>query len=139
MGVGTGRMSKIVLEELNPRQYVALDIKNRMVDNNDRIVFIEMDINDIPGKLPFIQYDLILCSEVFMHIKPSDIESVLERVIKLLAPNGLIINIDWFHEPQESDWCYIHDYEKMYKENGLYPVFTADIKEIKQKLFCYGK
>lgn len=141
VGVGTARMMKIVTEELHPPIYDVVDIKLRgpliLMFNNCYEVDIVSDEFDklLEGK----QYDLILASEVLMHIKPDDIDSVLKRLTDLLAPNAVIVNIDWYHQPEPSTWCYIHDYEKMYIENGLYPVFTADIPEIKQKLFCYGK
>jgi 2-polyprenyl-3-methyl-5-hydroxy-6-metoxy-1,4-benzoquinol methylase len=146
VGAGTGRMTKIMLEELpDIEKYYIVDIKapiKELTDLFPRHIEVGIAEHDIIGKefdLLFRgkQYDMILASEVFMHIKPEDIDSVLTRLTNLLAPEGLIINIDWYHQKEPSEWCYIHDYEKMYRENGLYPVFMRDIN--RQKLFCYGK
>jgi 2-polyprenyl-3-methyl-5-hydroxy-6-metoxy-1,4-benzoquinol methylase len=146
VGAGTGRMTKIMLEELpDIEKYYIVDIKapiKELTDLFPRHIEVGIAEHDIIGKefdLLFRgkQYDMILASEVFMHIKPEDIDSVLTRLTNLLAPEGIIINIDWYHQKEPSEWCYIHDYEKMYRENGLYPVFMRDIN--RQKLFCYGK
>lgn len=151
VGFGTGRMTKIVWNEFpNIKAYDAVDIHNKITDAYDNIghnLFNKINWYnlDITGKyfdeiIRGRQYDLVLASEVLMHIKPSDIEAVIKKVTRLLAPNGIIINIDWFFEPNAlSEWCFIHDYDKMYRENGLTPLFTTDMKEIKQKMFCYGK
>ena len=87
-----------------------------------------------------LKYDLIIASEVFMHIKPEDIGSVPTKLVKLLEPDhGMIINIDWFYGNQPTTWCFIHNYDQLYRDNGLQPIFTTDIKEINQKMFCYGR
>ncbi len=142
VGAGKGRMSTIILEEFpDIKQFDVIDLEfeESFTLFDSKVDAYELDITSEDFDIPFRgkQYDLILASEVFMHIKPEDIESVLTRLTNLLAPQGLIVNIDWYHQKEPSEWCYIHDYEKMYRENGLYPVFMMDIN--KQKLFCYGK
>jgi 2-polyprenyl-3-methyl-5-hydroxy-6-metoxy-1,4-benzoquinol methylase len=146
VGAGTGRMTKIMLEELpSLEEYYAIDINisyKEIADLFPRSMKVAVGEFDIMSKefdlfMRGRQFDMVLASEVFMHIKPEDIESVLKGLTSLLAPEGIIINIDWYHQKEPSEWCYIHDYEKMYRENGLYPVFMRDIN--RQKLFCYGK
>jgi len=89
-----------------------------------------------------IRYDMVLASEVFMHIKPSDLEKTMKRLINLLAPNhGIILNIDYTYpeQPELKDWCFIHNYDQIYETNGLSPIVVVDMsKEIGQKLYCYG-
>jgi SAM-dependent methyltransferase len=144
LGIGTGRMSKIMLEIFpNIQIYNAVDINFYPIKINNIGVY-NADVADetffenINAFYSGRRWDFVLASEVFMHIKPEDIERVIKSVKNLLAPNGTILNIDWsVQAPQEhSNWCYIHDYDKLYRENGLKPIFTADIH--KQKLFCYG-
>lgn len=160
VGAGTGRMTKIVIDEFgiddegSIMRYDCVDLQYDRLTlaetigpwNVRKLNWWNMDITgqDFDIIMRGKQYDLVLASEVFMHIKPSDIETVLKRITSLLAPNGLIINIDWFYEEEGDDiamkpWCFIHDYDKLYTENGLTPVFIGDIREIKQKMFCYGK
>jgi SAM-dependent methyltransferase len=144
LGIGTGRMSKIMLEIFpNIQIYNAVDINFYPIKINNIGVY-NADVTDetffenINAFYSGRRWDFVLASEVFMHIKPEDIERVIKSVTSLLAPNGVILNIDWTSAPEHSTWCYIHDYDKLYRENGLECIFTADIPEIKQKLFCYG-
>jgi len=147
LGAGTGRMTKIMFDIFpNIKKYCIVDIdphfgllmKNIPMDVEKGIFRVDITTNEFDRIFKDKQYDMVISSEVFMHIKPEDIERVIKSVKNLLAPNGVILNIDWsVAAPQEhSNWCYIHDYDKLYRENGLKPIFTADIH--KQKLFCYG-
>jgi SAM-dependent methyltransferase len=145
VGIGTGRMSKIILEEFPDIQiYNAIDINFFPIKINGVGVY-NADVTDeiffenINSYYDGRRWDLILASEVFMHIKPEHIERVIKSITNLLAPeHGIIINIDWAGEPMPSDWCFIHNYDQIYETNGLHPIFIADMKEIKQKLYCYG-
>jgi len=150
VGAGTGRMTRIVWDEFPYlADYVVIDInkenldkiKNHLTDRQNMFTcplvknILEIDYPEVN------KFDLVLASEVLMHIKPEDISKVVKTLTNYLAPKGLIINIDWFFEPNalSGGWCFIHDYHKMYEENGLTPLFTADMREIKQKMFCYEK
>ncbi len=139
-GCGDGRMTKIMLEELpSIEYYVAMDISEPskfFIDNENKIRYIKDDIMNINHSGNF---DCVLTSELLMHIKPEHIERVIKSLTNLLAPQGIIINIDWFYNEEPSPWCYIHDYDKLYRINGLQPVITSNIESIDQKLFCYGR
>lgn len=160
LGAGSGRMTKIILEELSDiKEYEIIDINPQLsneIMNDNRIKVYDMDLTEFSGNAEVNgftigrkTYDLIVAVEVFMHIKPyltmggyvsKEIDAVMRNYCGLLAPSSsYIINIDWAFQPQHSDWCFIHDYDKLYRENGLHPVFEAVIPEIRQKLFCYGK
>lgn len=153
LGAGTGRMTKIMLEVFpDIKKYEVVDLsvdvekiyKTLGFDTVNRIDWNYMDITTdeflegFRGK----RYDFILASEVFLHIKPEDIEKVMQMVCRLAKSkgSGTILNIDWAFDPNgaPSEWCFIHDYDKLYRENGLELIYTADMKEIKQKLFVYG-
>jgi len=146
VGIGKGRMSKIVLEELRDIiKYDAVDInffpiKINGVDVYNADATDEMFFENINSYYNGRRWDLILASEFFMHVKPEHIERVIKSLTKLLEPNhGIIISIDWAFNPEPSKWCYIHDYDKLYRDNGLQPIFTSNIESINQKLFCYGR
>ena len=154
VGVGTGRITRIVWEELSPdiKWYYGTDINipdkleerfdNRYGNNDMKFQLGWFDITDDEFYIQQrdLKYDLIIASEIFMHIKPDDMGPVITKLSKLLAPDhGLLVNIDWYHMPEKSDWFFIHDYDKLYTTNGLTPIYTRDLIEIKQKLFCYGR
>jgi len=157
LGIGTGRMTKIMLDVFpDVRPYDALDINmntekikktlgrdlfGKLNGYNLNITSKEFDIwFNLDGWDPERRYDFILASEVFLHIKPSDIESVIKKCIKLLNPEGVILNIDWSHDPLAApkEWCFIHPYGELYTENGLKPIFTSKMGTIKQTLYMYG-
>lgn len=142
LGAGTGRMTKIMLEELpDITDYTCIDvnIQKELLDidfPNIKSNLTEFDITSknfglyIEGK----KYDLILASEVFMHIKPQDIENVIKKLSKI---GKQIINIDWSFNPLESDWCFIHPYHILYKTNGASEVNVLFLRDINQVLFHY--
>jgi SAM-dependent methyltransferase len=156
LGAGTGRMTKIMVEVFpDYNWYTTVDIS----ENNIKKMFKTLGNDEqlprnvyplcgdiieyvnLPRKEGHLKYDFILASEVFMHIKPEDINTLINKLItNLLAPNGVICNIDWHFDPDGApkEWCFIHDYHKLYTDNGLEPLFTANMETIKQKLFCYG-
>lgn len=156
VGAGTGRMTKIMLEEFPDYDWytiveISKDNIKKMFKTLGNGKELPRNVYPISGNiieyvdLPTkeVKFDLILASEVFMHIKPSDLGPVITKLSKLLAPDhGLIVNIDFQYETalnKNSTWCFIHDYHKLYTTNGLTPIFTRDMIEICQKLFCYGK
>lgn len=151
LGAGTGRMTKIMLEVFpDIKKYYIVDIKTdhtKLLDffrRDQKVGIGEFDITGeefnlmLRGRL----FDFVLASEVLMHIKPEDIGSVIEKCCKLLGTEGTVLNIDYTpnqEQPELKDWCFIHDYHKLYTDNGLSPIVVVDMsKEIGQKLYCYG-
>ena len=140
LGAGTGRMTKIMLEEFPDVVYYTIDVKHRIHPPLMGIMPMELDINDKEFDEKFgvdknkQQFDLILASEVLLHIKPEDIENVIEKLSKV---GKQIINIDWNFNPQKSEWCFIHDYDALYKKYGGKMVDRKDMKIIEQSLFHY--
>ncbi len=152
LGAGTGRMTKIMLEELKGRYLYTIveqdkDKVMKMFDSMNGQLSVYPLIGDI---MEFIElnhshdYDLILASEVFMHIKPEDISKLISKCSEFLTTNGTILNIDWSTTKGEymkgiekSKWCFIHDYDKLYTKNGLKKKNIIEMPEIKQSLFHY--
>ena len=138
LGAGTGRMTKIMLKELpNIERYDAVDIK--MVFNptsDNKLSWINMDIMSKEFDIVFghMDYDLIFASEVFMHIKPEDIDYIISRLSKI---GKQIINIDLAFLPNDIDWCFIHPYRIIYNHYGAREISRVDMKRIQQSLFHY--
>ncbi len=152
VGAGTGRMTKIMLEEFpDYNWYTIVEISkdnimkmfktlgngNELPPNIYPLCGDIIEYINLPRKETDMKYDMVLLSEVLMHILPKDIDNVVSKCSKLLNDNGCIINIDWASSPEPSEWCFIHPYDQLYRNNGLQPIFITDIN--KQKLFCYGK
>lgn len=167
IGAGYGRMTKIVLEELGmedftnwPREsgiikYDCIELnsgvhmvnafKHLGIKLMGKTNWLNLDITSKEFDLWSIgnTYDLILASEVFMHILPKDIENVISKLAKLLNDKGHIINIDWSYpspELDKSEWCFIHDYDRLYRSsNGLVPIGHVSMPSIKQGLYHYAR
>jgi len=65
---------------------------------------------------PGTTYDLVLASEVLLHIPPDEIEQAVDRLFKLSAK--YIVTIDWT-EPipgvEAAYWNWIHDYRSLFE------------------------
>lgn len=139
VGVGTQRITKIMIEEFPDIQtYDAVDLKIRGgLTPIVKTYNLDITSNEFDKQLGHKRYDMVVLSEILMHILPKDIDNVISKCSKLLNDNGCIINIDWANSSEPSEWCFIHPYDELYRNNGLQPIFITDIN--KQKLFCYGK
>jgi hypothetical protein len=63
------------------------------------------------------EYDLVILSEVLLHILPTDIDSIIKKLITLSKKH--IINIDWYEEnppTSQASHNFIHQYEAIYKK-----------------------
>ena len=141
LGAGSGRMTKIVMEELNPEYYMAVDLKLnsgfpfKVVDSYREFDITQAAWND-SSLMERDSFDLIIASEVFMHIKPIDIDQV---IFWLSHIGKQIINIDWTFDPDpNTEWYFIHDYEKLYEKYGAQKITRVDMKRIQQSLFHYS-
>lgn len=148
LGVGRGRMTKIMFQELGPfNWYVGVDIDKDGFKSigNEWGVPACLSITPITGDLVEImnkplphkvsKYDLVLASETLMHIKPDDIDFVIERIGEL---GKEVINIDWYPEtPKPSEWCFAHDYRRLYSFHNAEFVNMFNLGFIEQALFHY--
>lgn len=148
LGAGTGRMTKIMLEEFPDYEwYTIVEISKDNIEKMFKTLGngkeLPRDVYPLYGNiieyvdLPTkeMKYDLILASEVFMHILPKDIENVIKKLSKM---GKQIINIDWnFNNDLNAGWYFIHDYDSLYKKYGGKLIDRKDMKNIQQSLFHY--
>ena len=149
LGMGNGRMTKILFEELSSiKRYRGIDIEFyegmfTSILKNKGDVKVSMDKMDITGqefdeRMRGTLVDLIVASEVFMHIKPQDIQRVLKFLCRMARGNNAsIINIDWAFDRYESEWCFIHPYTILYTYYGGLEVEYIPMEDIKQALWHY--
>ena len=128
LGCGFGRITKILLSNFpDIREYIAVDLSPHQIENARRnlsdylnkINFLNTDIQSLD--LHKDKYDLVILSEVLLHVLPSEIDSVVEKIMSLSKKH--IINIDWYEKisPQEykkkRPHNFIHQYESLYKKH----------------------
>ena len=107
------------------QEYLAADLSVHQIENAktylDSIFFLhkglEFQVSNIQSFKSDKKYDLVILSEVLMHILPSEIESIIGKLVPL--SNKHIINIDWFEErlPQKiAPHNFIYSYEILCKK-----------------------
>jgi SAM-dependent methyltransferase len=128
LGCGFGRITQLLLTNYNNiTEYLAVDISPDQIENAKSLlsstksannqVKLDFLVSDIQSLRLDKEYDLVILSEVLLHILPTDIDSIIKKLITL--SNKHIINIDWYedHSPKsQASHNFIHQYETLYKK-----------------------
>ena len=148
LGCGFGRITKLLLTNYNNiTEYLAVDLSPHQIENAKNLLSSMKKLPDNEVKLDFMvsdiqslnldnkKYDLVILSEVLLHILPTDIDSIIKKLITLSKKH--IINIDWYEDElpkKQTLHNFIHQYEAIYKK---YTVPSTTIKRIpiKRKKF----
>ena len=128
LGCGFGRITQLLLTNYNNiTEYLAVDISPDQIENAKSLlsstnklsqqVKLDFLVSDIQSLRLDKQYDLVILSEVLLHILPTDIDSVIKKLITLSKKH--IINIDWYEDippKSQASHNFIHQYEALYKK-----------------------
>lgn len=127
LGCGFGRITKLLLSNFsNITEYVAIDLSPHQIENAKEFVRPTLETKQQDLSLNFMvssiqsfqiqkKYDLVMASEVLMHVLPSEIEDVIRKLVRM--SNEHVVNIDWYEEPRTTKAAphnFIHEYEKIY-------------------------
>ena len=127
LGCGFGRIAKLLLSNFpNIMEYIAIDLSPHQIENAKEFVKPVIDIKE-HNPLKFIvsdiqsfqnekKYDLIISSEVLLHVLPSEIEKIMNKIVDMA--NKHIINIDWYEGKTPKNAAphnFIHQYETIYR------------------------
>ena len=126
LGCGFGRITQLLLTNYNNiTEYLAVDISPDQIENAKSLlssskfpnkqVKVDFLVSDIQSLRLDKKYDLVILSEVLLHILPTDIDSIIKKLITLSKKH--IINIDWYedHTPKsQASHNFIHQYEQLY-------------------------
>jgi SAM-dependent methyltransferase len=148
LGCGFGRITQLLLSNYhNITEYLAVDISPDQIENaksllsstklSNNQVKLDFLVSDIQSLKLDKEYDLVILSEVLLHILPTDIDSIIKKLISF--SKKYIVNIDWYEDnPPKSHAShnFIHQYEELYKKYTE-PSTTTTIKRIpiKRKKF----
>jgi SAM-dependent methyltransferase len=131
VGCGFGRITKLLLLNFpDIKEYLAVDLSPHQIENAKEYVRpkeiikkegkANLDIKFIVSDIQSLQvdkkYDLVIASEVLLHVLPSDINEVISKLVDL--SNKHIVNIDWYEEQTPKSVAphnFIHNYEEIYK------------------------
>ena len=127
LGCGFGRITKLLLSNFSDiNEYVAIDLSPHQIENAKEFVrpILEtkqqnLNLNFMVSSIQSFQtqkkYDLVLASEVLMHVLPYEIEDIMRKLVGM--SNEHVINIDWYEEPpatKAASHNFIHRYDKIY-------------------------
>lgn len=145
LGCGFGRITKLLLTNYSTiTEYLAVDISPDQIENAKTLITstklpnevkLDFRVSDIQSLKLDKEYDLVILSEVLLHILPTDIDSIIKKLITLSKKH--IINIDWYEdEPPKNQALhnFIHQYEAIYKKYTD-PSTTIKRIPIKRKKF----
>ena len=124
VGCGFGRITKLLLSNFPEiTDYYAFDLSSHQIENAKinitgmpKSESVQFAVSDIQSFQAPKKYDLVIASEVLLHILPSEIEQVIGKLMSL--SNKYICNIDWYEEKiprNAAPHNFIHQYEKIYK------------------------
>ena len=127
LGCGFGRITKLLLTNYdNITEYLAVDISPDQIENAKNLISsaklsnkVKLDflVSDIQSLKLDKQYDLVILSEVLLHILPTEIDSIVNKLISMTKRH--IINIDWYEDQPpktQAPHNFIHQYESIYKK-----------------------
>ena len=127
LGCGFGRITKLLLTNYdNITEYLAVDISPDQIENAKNLISsaklsnkVKLDflVSDIQSLKLDKQYDLVILSEVLLHILPTEIDSIVNKLISMTKRH--IINIDWYEDQPpktQAPHNFIHQYEAIYKK-----------------------
>ena len=146
LGCGFGRITQLLLSNYsNITEYLAVDISPDQIENAKSLlsstkltnhVKVDFLVSDIQSLRLDKVYDLVILSEVLLHILPTEIDSIIKKLITLSKKH--IINIDWYedHAPEsQASHNFIHQYETLYKKYTEPSTTTIKRIPIKRKKF----
>lgn len=116
VGCGRGRLAGLLADVLPDAHYSGIDIGEAQVAAT-QLVRPEGDLyhsslqDFTPGRR---RWDLVLVSEVLMHIPPEDIEAAVLKLVSLSS--RWIVAVEWTEPvpPPIAEWNWIHDYRALF-------------------------
>ena len=123
VGCGFGRMTQLLLKNFEIKDYLATDISPHLVNSAKKLcqnfTNVQFKVSDITDLQLNNKYDLVIGSEVLMHIRPTDIEQTIVKLIQYA--NKHVVNVDWYQKQKpviHAGHNFVHDYEKIYNKNS---------------------
>ncbi len=97
VGCGFGRITKLLLQSYNIREYTAVDLSHDQIENAKKYVNDQEKVNfvisDIQSFNSDKKFDLVLAAEVLLHIKPEEIGAIVGKLLSFT--NHYFVHVDW--------------------------------------------
>ncbi|WP_121033261.1 bifunctional PIG-L family deacetylase/class I SAM-dependent methyltransferase [Terracoccus luteus] len=126
VGCSTGQLARALADRCD--HLLALDRADSAVERARAAIagqqHVEVRRATVPRDWPHAQFDLVVVSEVGYFLSPLDLDGVIDRVERCLAPDGAVVLCHWRH-PIEG-WPLTGDrvHERWAERTGRPPVVT---------------
>lgn len=132
-GCGRGRLAHLFTREFITAKYYAIDVGPLQVQETLRLVptaevFLSsiqrFDLDPLINHRGWPEsFDLVISSEVMMHIKPDEIHDTIWKLSSMVAPGGLLCLVEWvpirnLERVPDAAHNFPHDYESIFAEQG---------------------
>ncbi len=114
-GAGWGRMTRLIKDNFNPRFYTAVDLSRERLKQIDGVNTV---VGDVLKDNHFMKADLIIATEMCLHIPPDKIQKAIDNMKKLT--NKYVLTIDYYPIKKDevlSSHCFLHEYLDLYDGN----------------------
>lgn len=115
VGCGRGRIARILNRALPGAEYTGMDIGDAQISHTLTVrPDGEFYLSRLQDFSPLRDWDLVIASEVLMHIPPQDIGAVCDK-LKGLARKW-IVTVDWTEPVPEpiAPWNWLYDYPALF-------------------------
>lgn len=114
VGCGQGRLADFLERELPQAKYSGMDLGEAQIKGTRGVrpdgEFFLARLQDFT---PDRQWDLVLASEVLLHIPPDDIEAACRNLLNVTGK--YLVTVDWT-QPVDgpiAHWNWLHDYDQL--------------------------
>jgi SAM-dependent methyltransferase len=124
-GCGRGRLAYLFWRVFPHASYSAIDVGEAQLAEARRLrpdgIFGVADLTDPKFVGSFVTYDLVVASEVLMHIRPgAELTQAFANLVLLTKVGGYIVTIDWVpipgdERPVAAYWNFPHNYGGLFQ------------------------
>jgi SAM-dependent methyltransferase len=120
LGCGFGRITKIIMNNFDVSRYDAVDISKHQIKNAD-VPGVNFEVADFMEYTPKGTYDLVLASEVLLHIPPNLIKQTVSKLLSM--SKKYLVTIDAYGKYEKlADHNFIHPYLELYSNHTVEPI-----------------
>jgi trans-aconitate methyltransferase len=121
IGCGFGRVTKLLMDSHDIEKYDAIDISEHQIRKAKAVKGVTFMVSDFMSYVPTGKYDLVIASEVLMHIPPAIIGAFVKKMLDI--SNHYVLSIDVFGSSQKlARHNFIHQYPNLYQDHMVRPI-----------------
>lgn len=136
-GCGFGRLTKLLTDNFEIKNYTAFDISEKQIENAKKYcgdIGIQFQVSSIKDFSTDKKFDLVVGPEILLHIEPKNIEFVIKKMsgfaTKYFIQTGSPYSPD--QKIHRATHTFYHDYKTIYQKIGLPKPFIIPVNEINE-------